>query len=287
MVEKIDQEKELIKTKGRFKTHTKLHLTILAIVIICELIGTHAYKVGPGKIVLLPMLFAVVIGLVITPDVLGKIIPWLKSIISKEECKLASPLLMIALLPLGVKYGNLVGPAIPSIIKAGPAFILQEFGNLGTIALALPIALLFGLKRETVGATVSVCREATLGIIGEKYGINSPEGNGVLATYLSGTIFGTIFYGLLGGFATITGLHPYSLAMACGIGSASMMTAGAASLSTAVPAMKDTILAYAAMSNLLTGVTGLYMVLFIGLPLTNKLYNLLQPKIQGGKNNDI
>lgn len=284
MTEKqIDTEKELLKTKGRFKTHTKLHLTVLAIVIICELIGSYTFKVGPGNIVLLPMLFAVVIGILITPDVLGKTIPWLRSIISKEECKLASPLLMIALLPLGIKYGTLVGPAIPSIIKAGPAFILQEFGNLGTMVLALPIALLLGLKREAVGATVSISREPTLGIIGEKYGINSPEGNGVLATYLCGTIFGTIFFGLLGGFSTITGLHPYSLAMACGVGSASMMTAGAASLSTAVPAMKDTILAYAAMSNLLTGVTGLYMVLFISLPLTNKLYNFLQPKIQGGK----
>lgn len=281
--EKIDQEKELIKTKGRFKTHIKLHLTILIIVIICESIGAHAFKVGPGKVVLLPMLFAVILGILITPDVLGKTITWLKSIISMEECKLAGPLLMIALLPLGIKYGTLVGPAIPMIIKASPAFILQEFGNLGTMLLALPIALLLGLKREAIGATVSICREPTLGIIGENYGINSPEGNGVLATYLCGTVFGTIFFGLLGSFSTITGLHPYSLAMACGVGSASMMTAGSASLATAVPAMKDTILAYAAMSNLLTGVTGLYMVLFISLPLTNKFYNFLQPKIQGGK----
>jgi len=279
----IDMEKELLKTKGRLNTHTKLHFTILAIVIICELFGGYTFKVGPGKIVLLPMLFAVVIGILITPDVLGKIMPWLKSIISKEECKLAGPLLMIALLPLGVKYGCLVGPGLPSIIKAGPAFILQEFGNLGTMLIALPIALLFGLKREAVGATVSICREPTLGIIGETYGINSPEGNGVLATYLAGTVLGTIFFGLLGGFSTITGLHPYALAMACGVGSASMMTAGAASLSTILPEMKDTILSYAAMSNLLTGITGLYMVIFISLPLTNKLYNFLQPKIQGGK----
>jgi len=281
--EKIDQEKELLKTKGRFTTHLKLHLTVLILVIICELIGTHVYKVGPGNIVLLPMFFAVVFGLAITPDALGKIVKPLKSLISMEECKLAGPLLMIALLPLGIKYGTLVGPAIPIIIKASPAFILQEFGNLATVLLALPIALLLGLKRESIGATVSICREPTLGIIGETYGINSPEGNGVLATYLCGTVFGTIFFGLLGGFATITGLHPYSLAMACGIGSASMMTAASTSLATAVPEMKDTILAYAATSNLLTGVTGLYMVLFIGLPLVNKLYNVLQPKIQGGK----
>jgi hypothetical protein len=234
--------------------------------------------------VLLPMLFAVIIGILITPDVLGKSVSWLKSTISLEECKLAGPLLMIALLPLGVKYGTQVGPAIPMIIKSSLALILQEFGNLGTIILALPIALLLGLKREAVGATVSISREPTLGLIGEIYGINSPEGSGVLATYLCGTVFGTIFFGLLGGLSPIAGFHPYALAMACGVGSASMMTAGSASLAVALPEMKEAILAYAATSNLLTGVTGLYMDFFIGLPIVNKLYLLLQPKIQRGSN---
>lgn len=284
MNEKKDEEKELIKIKGRLKTHTKLHITILVLVIICELIGTHSFKLGPGKVVLLPMLFAVVIGIIITPDVLGKVVKWLKSIVSMKECKLAAPLLVIALMPLGVKYGTLVGPAIPVIIKAGPAFILQELGNLGTILLALPIALLLGLKREAIGATVSICREPTLGVISEYYGINSSEGSGVLGTYLCGTIFGTIFFGVLGGMAVATGLHPLALAMACGMGSASMMTASSASLVTVLPEMKEMILAYAATSNLLTGVTGIYMVLVIGLPLTNKLYSILQPRIQGRKN---
>ena len=136
------------------------------------------------------------------------------------------------------------------------------------------------MKREAVGATVSICREPTLGIIGERYGITSPEGTGVLGTYLVGTVFGTIFFGLLGGVAVATGLHPYALAMACGIGSASMMTAASASLSTAVPAMKDTILAYAATSNLLTGITGMYSVIFIALPFTNWLYKKFRPWIE-------
>jgi len=281
MSERKDIEKELIKTKGRIKTHAKTHLTVLILVIVCEIIGIHKYQVGPGSVVLLPMLWAVIFGVLITPDVLGKVITPLKSVVSMEECKLASPMLVIALAPLAVKYGSLTGPAIPMVIKAGPAFILQEFGNLGTILLALPVALLLGLKREAIGATVSICREPTLGIISERYGIDSPEGRGVLGTYLCGTIFGTVFFGLLGGLAVGTGLHPLALAMACGMGSASMMTAASGSLATAVPAMKDQILAYAATSNLLTGVTGMYMVLLIGLPLVNKLYTILQPKIQG------
>jgi len=281
MSERKDIEKELIKTKGRIKTHAKTHLTVLILVIVCEIIGIHKYQVGPGSVVLLPMLWAVIFGVLITPDVLGKAITPLKSVVSMEECKLAGPMLVIALAPLAVKYGSLTGPAIPMVIKAGPAFILQEFGNLGTILLALPVALLLGLKREAIGAAVSICREPTLGIISERYGIDSPEGRGVLGTYLCGTVFGTVFFGLLGGLAVATGLHPLALAMACGMGSASMMTAASGSLATAVPAMKDQILAYAATSNLLTGVTGMYMVLLIGLPLVNKLYTILQPKIQG------
>jgi len=167
-------------------------------------------------------------------------------------------------------------------VQAGPAFILQEFGNLGTILIGLPVALMLGLRREAIGATVSICREPTLGIIAERYGINSPEGTGVLATYLVGTVLGTIFYALLGSIATLTKLHPYALAMACGMGSASMMTASAGALAATVPEMADTILAYAATSNMLTGIDGVYAEVFLALPFVNWLYKKIGPK-EGGK----
>ena len=67
--------------------------------------------------------------------------------------------------------------------------------------------------------------------------------------------------------------------MATGMGSGIMMTAGSSSLAAAVPAMKDTILAYAATSNMLTGVTGMYSVIFIAIPLANFLYKKLEPKL--------
>lgn len=272
-------EKEIMQWKGQESVYLKLIFTGLIIVIISELIGTLEFDIGIGKIVLLPMLFAVVIGILITPDLLGKKIKGLTKIIGMKEVEMASPFVMIALLPLGVKYGTLVGPNIVEVVKAGPAFLLQELGNLGTIFIALPIALLLGMKREAVGATVSICREPTLGVIGEKYGISSPEGTGVLGTYLMGTVFGTIFYGLLGSLAVMTKLHPLALAMASGMGSGSMTTAAASSLAAAVPEMGDQILAYAATSNMLTGVTGLYSVVLLGLPLVNFMYRKLEPII--------
>ena len=56
--------------------------------------------------------------------------------------------------------------------------------------------------------------------------------------------------------------------------------ASSAALASAAPAMKETILAYAATSNLLTGITGMYSVVFIALPFNNWLYRRLQPIIQ-------
>ncbi len=279
----MSEIQDLIETKGRTSIFVKLYLVVTLIVIVTEMIGILTFKVGPGQVVLLPMLFAVIIGMVLTPDLLGKVFTGLKKVISSEEVETAGPLVLLSLLPLGVKYGTLVGPNIVKVVQAGPAFLLQELGNLGTIFIALPIALLLGMKREAIGATVSICREPTLGIIGEKYGIASPEGTGVLGTYLIGTVFGTIFFGILGALSVSTGLHPYALAMASGMGSGSMMTAASGSLATAVPEMRETILAYAATSNMLTGVTGLYSVIFIGLPLVNFFYKKLEPVIDKDK----
>ena len=187
---------EIISWKDRVWIFVRLFIAVLAIVIVSELIGIIKIPLGPGSVVLLPMLFAVILGLLITPDILGKPIKVLRKLISDDEMELAGPLVMISLLPLGVKYGTLVGPNILKIIQAGPAFLLQELGNLFTPLIALPLALILGLNREAIGASVSICREPTLGVIGERYGMNSPEGTGVLGTYMIGTVLGTIFFGL-------------------------------------------------------------------------------------------
>ncbi len=271
-----------MNTDYKSSSYRNLYIIVFIIVIISEFIGIRKFYVGPGSVVLLPMLFAVIIGLVITPGILGKRIAFLKSMITDEVMEIAGMLVMLSLLPLGVKYGTLVGPNIVKVVQAGPAFLLQELGNLGTVLIGLPLAMALGLRREAVGATVSICREPTLGVIGERYGINSPEGTGVLGTYMMGTVFGTIFFGLLGSFAVNTGIHPYALAMASGMGSGSMMTAASTSLAESVPAMRDTILAYAATSNMLTGVTGLYSVVFLALPMTNWLYKRLEPVFNRG-----
>lgn len=63
--------------------------------------------------------------------------------------------------------------------------------------------------------------------------------------------------------------------MACGIGSGSMMAACSGALVSAVPEMKDQILALAGASNVLTYATGMYLCVFVALPVTEKLYDWL------------
>ena len=41
----------------------RLHAVVLGIVIVAELIGTHKIAIGAGVMLLLPMLYAIVIGL--------------------------------------------------------------------------------------------------------------------------------------------------------------------------------------------------------------------------------
>ncbi|WP_163468821.1 DUF3100 domain-containing protein [Fusobacterium sp. IOR10] len=267
------EENVLSMKNGRAEIFIKLFSMLIVIGIIAEGIGAKIILLGSvGKVVLLPMLFAMIIAGAITPHALGQIIPALKNICDDREIELAEQIVMYSLLFLGVKLGASAGPNVGKVVEAGPALLLQEFGNLGTMLIGLPIAIALGMKRGAVGATVSICREPTLGLIGEKYGINSPEGLGVMGTYMTGTVFGTIFFGLLGSLAANTSIHPYALAMASGMGSGSMMTAASQSLAASVPGMQDEILAYAATSNIMTSITGLYMVLFVSLPLANKLY---------------
>ncbi len=249
----------------------KLHIIALVVVLVAELIGKHTFDIGIGTIVLLPMLFALVIGVLTTPKFL--------KIAKEKEMAEAGRLISITLMLLMAKYGTTIGPTIDTVIKSSPALILQEFGNLGTVLLGVPLGILLGLDREVIGGAHSISREPNVALIAEKYGLDSPEGEGVLGVYIVGTVFGTIFMGIIASvLATSTPLHPLSLAMASGVGSASMMTASVGSLVELYPEMADKITAFGAASNLLSGLDGVYMSVFLAIPLAEKLYAKLKKK---------
>lgn len=243
----------------------KLHIMALILTILAEFIGVKSFKIGVGTMSLLPMLYALIFGILLSPSFFN--------IAKEKDMKDAGSLIGLTLMLLMAKYGTNIGPTLPQIIKASPALILQELGNVGTVFLGVPIAVLIGLRREAIGGAHSVAREPNVALIGEKFGLDSEEGQGVLGVYIVGTVFGTIFVGLMVSFlAAYTPLHPYALAMASGVGSASMMTAGVGSLVIMYPEMTEMLTAFGATSNMLSGLDGLYMSIWVSLPLAEWLY---------------
>jgi hypothetical protein len=251
----------------------RIHVVALIIVVVCEWIGAKKISLGPGVLLFLPMLYAMVIGGVLS-------LPRLK-FVNSEEMNVASSVLSITTLILVTKLGTVIGPQVIKVIQSGLALSLQELGHfMGTVLIGLPIAIALGMGREAIGATFSIDREPNIAIIGEKYGINSPEGRGVMSVYICGTLFGAVWLGLLAGYlAALKIFHPYALAMGAGVGSGSMMAAASGAIKSVFPDMANEILMYAGASNLLTTIIGIYFALFVSLPVTEKLYCLLKPII--------
>lgn len=256
-------------------------IAALVLCVLAELIGPLKFKVAGVDVTILTMIWVIIMGILLSPMLLGKVIPPLKKFISSAEIKRAPYLLSLTLYPLGIMFGINAGPKIGIVLQAGPALLLQEAGNMMTMLIALPLGLLIGLGRSAVGGTFSLCRDTALGIIGDKYGLESREGMGTLGTYISGSVFGTLFYSFLAPLGLMIGFHPYALAMASGMGSASMMNAATAALTSAAPAaFTEQILAYSATSGLLTAVTGIYVEMFVALPLANWYYRRINPTIE-------
>lgn len=262
----------------------RLHLLVVILSLFAEIIGILKIPIGIGTLVLLPLLFSFVFALLINPNVIAP----MSAVITKEKAHYASYAVILSVMPFIAKFGVGIGPKINEIIAAGPALILQELGNVATALIALPVAvLLFGMGREAVGATHSIAREPNIALVADKYGLKSAEGIGVMGVYVMGTLFGAIYFSLLAGVvASMDFMDIRALAMACGIGSGSMMSACSAGLAEIVPEQRDTIIAFAGSSNLLTNASGLFVSVFIALPLTEFLYKYFS-KIRKGKSDSL
>ena len=243
----------------------KVHVFCLAIVVFSEYCGVFRYKL----IVLFPMLYAML---------LGSAVSWPRfKILNENQMKHAGKVLAVMMVLLLAKLGAGLGPQIPNLMQAKSALLLQEIGHfIGTIILGMPLAVALGMSREAIGATYSIDREPNIAIIFEKFGQDSPEGRGVMAMYVCGTVFGALWVAVLSGAVAQLGiLHPYALAMGSGVGSGSMMAASMGAISEVYPAMKDQIVAYAAAANLMTTTMGIWVALYISLPIAVKMYGVL------------
>lgn len=248
----------------------------LVIAALSEWLGPLSISLGVGKVVLLPMIWALLIGLVL--GLCAKRLPAPLQV-GLHSQHLAAAILSSALFLFIAKLGLLVGGSLPQLAQVGWGLVLQELGNLvGCIALGMPVALLLGIKREAVGATFSIGREPGLAIIGERFGMDSPEGRGVLAEYITGTLVGAIFISLLAGFVSSLHIfHPLALGMGAGVGSGSMTAAAVGAIAAQHPEMGDQIATFAAAANLIATTVGTYLTLFISLPVAVYAYRVLEP----------
>ena len=259
-------------TMTRLKAEYKIFILAFIFIVIADSIGQIQVPLGPGTLILFPIFYSLIMGVLSGPEAL--------KIFDKKEVKAASKLVIVAICPFIAKLGINAGASIEVILSAGPALILQEIGNLGTIFLAMPFALLLGLKREAIGATHSINRESNLALITDMFGPDSPETRGSLSIYVVGGMVGTIFFSFLTTIvASLNLFHPYALGMASGVGAGILMASATASLALIYPDMAAELSALASTSETISGITGIYVAIFVGIPLTKKLYQLLEPPI--------
>jgi len=258
--------------KVGFKGTLPIALLALVIALAVQFIGSAKINVGIGSIVIFPMVWGLIAGLLVSVQ---KFKP-----LGLDLQKVASALVGVAVMLLVARLAFNIGPSLPVLVKAGPALLLQEIGHLlGTVFLALPLAVLLRMGKATVGATFSLDREPSFAMVSEKYGPDSDQYRGVLAMYVFGTLFGAIYITLLTSLVANWGIfNPLALAMGSGVGSGSMMAASAASIIDAYPGNEQAILGMAAVSNLITTILGVYVGLYVSLPLAEKFYKVLTRK---------
>lgn len=255
------------------KEHTdifdyKLHIAVFIISTISLYVGIIEINLVNGfKLIILPLILSLFLSIICY---LIKRFKW----IQENQSDACSVLLLILIGPLIAKLAVSSGQNIDLLLNVGPVLILEELGDIGTVLLGLPIALLLGFKRESIGMTSSICREPQMVVLIDKYGFDSMEVKGFFTVYLIGIVLGTLFISLIVNFlAYAVPLHPYSYALASGIGSTSISVAAVSSLSAIYPSLSDKLLAFSGISNLISVVFNIYVYMFISLPLTEKLYN--------------
>lgn len=277
----VTQDTLLVEPQKKFNKDDlisviKVTLVAAFVIFIAQfVIGKKAITLGSVTLVILPMLFAVMIGMTLSlVSVRDKIKIWGKTFTDKEE-SFASKMVGFSLLVLGTQYAGMIIPNLDNIITAGVPLLLQEIGNLLPIFVAIPLAVKFGLGRSAIGACSSISREPSIAVIQAKYGTGSQEYIGVLAIYLCGSVIGTLWFSILGSLSPLTGLHPLALAAGAGVGSGSMLSAASGALISGLDAdMAKQVLSIAAASNLLSSVVGALSLTFLGLPLAEFMYKI-------------
>lgn len=126
-----------------------------------QLIGPLVIPIGIASVTLLPMIWGLLAGSVVSGQ---RFRPF-----PIDLQHAATSLMGVGVLVLGARLSFEIGPQLPVVLQAGPALLLQEVGHLlGTIALALPLAVLLKMGPATIGATFSIDRETSFAMVSER-----------------------------------------------------------------------------------------------------------------------
>ena len=125
-------ERAYASLRERVRMEWILYLLAFVFILIADSIGQIKIPVWKGTFIIFPIFYALFLGILTGPSVL--------KILDDKKVKAASGLVGVAILPFVAKLGINAGANISIVISAGPALLLQEFGNLCTIFLAMPRA---------------------------------------------------------------------------------------------------------------------------------------------------
>lgn len=135
---------------------------MVVIAAIAQFIGPLTVPIGSISIVLLPMIWALLMGVLVSGqrykplpiDLQHRPTPSWRSRCS--SCAAGSSLTL--------------GPQLPELLRPAPALLLQELGNVfGSLLLALPLAVLLRMGPATIGdvrSTAAVLRDGDLALRG-------------------------------------------------------------------------------------------------------------------------
>ncbi|MEV0081442.1 DUF3100 domain-containing protein [Saccharopolyspora sp. NPDC050642] len=253
-------------SRGRLALFALLALVLAAA---AEAIGSHKVAIGPGAITLFPIIWGLLLGAVVSIQRFRRVPVGMQ--------RAATYVVEMGVLLLGVRLAFVVGHELPVLKQASFALLFQEIGHLfGTVALSLPLAVLLRMGRSAVGACFSIDREGSFAMVSERFGPDSEEYRGVLGMYIFGSVVGALYVTLLASLLAGSGiLSPLALAMGTGVGSGSVMAASSAAIAAQYPELANQIVALATVSNLVTSLAGVYIGMFVALPLADRFYELL------------
>ena len=102
-------------------------------VLVSELIGSKPFKFGPVGFTLLPMLYALIIGIILAK----------MKLITMEMMTTAVPYITISVMYLTAKMSSTVGPNLETVFSAGPALLVTAVTKkLAVPLLAVPVGVL-------------------------------------------------------------------------------------------------------------------------------------------------